>query len=402
MFVGVARFANFDGLVTLFTGAAVLWLAAWLDRGKRGSIVPFYALVGLGVLAKGPMAAVVTLVPLAWLLWRRDVEWRQLRPAPGAAVMCAVVGSWAVPVGIGAPQYLFDFVWIHNIQRYLVPQRAFHPEPFYFFVPVILGALLPWSLLLPWILRRGLGGSAGRRFLAAYSLWVVLFFSFSSGKLATYVLPAFPAMAVLGADWLGSDEAERNVWVPRLLLAAAAVFLLLPVAGWAVAHHEAPGLEPYVLLALPAAISGGWLLAWGRSVLIRNRDATVVLCGGMLGTLLAFNAVGGAAVSSLVSDADLAAAARAGGKPDRVVAYGVRPYSFLFYTRWPIVYQASEDALRDALRTPGKVLLLTKRKRIDALLDIAGPLGFEEVAANARHLLVRVRPLKDGCLPPCR
>jgi len=358
--------------------------------------------VGLGVLAKGPMAAVVTLVPVAWLLWRRDVEWHELRPVAGMVLMCAVVGSWAVPVGIGAPQYLFDFVWIHNIQRYLVPQRAFHPEPFYFFVPVILGALLPWSMLLPWVLQLGLGGSAGRRFLAVYSLWVVLFFSFSSGKLATYVLPAFPAMAVLGADWLGSDEAERNMWAPRLLLAAAVIFLVLPVAGWVAVHREAAGLEPYVLLLLPAALSGGWVLAWGRSVLIRNRDATVVLCAGMLGSLLAFNAVGGPAVSSLMSDADLAAAARAGGRPDRVVAYGVRPYSFLFYTGWPILYQASTEEIRDALRARGRVLLLTKRKRIDTLLDIAGPLGFEEVAANTRHLLLRVRPLGDGCLPPCR
>ncbi|RMF25335.1 MAG: phospholipid carrier-dependent glycosyltransferase, partial [Deltaproteobacteria bacterium] len=52
MFLGVARFTNFDALVTLFTSAAVLWLAAWVDRGGRGPVLPFYALVGLGVLAK--------------------------------------------------------------------------------------------------------------------------------------------------------------------------------------------------------------------------------------------------------------------------------------------------------------------------------------------------------------
>ncbi len=390
LFVGVSRFTNFDGLVTCFTTAAALWLAAWLDAPTKRSIYPVYLFVGLGVLAKGPMALVVVIVPLlvCWLLGEH--RWRDLAALRGALLLLVIVGVWAVPVGLAAPDYLLDFVWIHNVQRYLVPQRAFHPEPFYFFIPILLGALLPWSLLLPRIGRDAFRAGGGSRFLILYALWVVVFFSISSGKLATYVLPAIPALAVLAGRWLDGPAGDEQAAARTLLdLAAFLLALLLPSAGFVIGR-EAPNLLPLAAVFVPVTVAGLWLLWRGRKLAAGLRAATVTLCGGLLATLFVFNAVGGPAVSRLTSDADLAAAARAIGRPDRMVAFGVRPYSFLFYTGWPIVYQGSDEELRDALHGGGRVLLLSKEKQLARLDEVAGTLSLSEIARNGRHVLYRV------------
>ncbi|RMD81951.1 MAG: glycosyltransferase family 39 protein [Candidatus Dadabacteria bacterium] len=396
MFLEVGRFTNFDALVTLWTATAALYLAWWLERGKEGPILPFYALIGLGVLAKGPMAAAITLVPLAVPLGTGDLRLGELRLGRGAAVLAAVVSSWAAPVALGAPRYLIDFLWVHNVQRYLVPKAAFHPQPVYFFVPVLLAALLPWSVLLPWVIEWSWRERGASRWLAAYACWVVIFFSLSSGKLATYVLPAFPAFAVLTARWLFAEApARRGARFPRaLLLIAAGLLVLAPLAGGLALAREAAQLARYSLLLLPAAATGAWALSSGRRW--ETRRFVTVLSGGLLASLVLLHAAGGGVASYLSSDADLAAVARRIGRPDRVVAFGVRPYSFLFYTRWPLVYQVGDDEYRRALRAPGRTLVLTKDKRLERLAQIAGPIEFEEIARNHRHLLAWARPRGTG------
>jgi len=99
------------------------------------------------------------------------------------------------------------------------------------------------------------------------------------------------------------------------------------------------------------------------------------------------------AVGRLTSDRDLVAAiAGEEPPPDAVVVHRVRPFSFLFYSGWPVVYKVTEAEYRAALTRPGRVLVLTKDSRLDSLPATDPPLQLREIARNHRHVLYERQP----------
>jgi dolichol-phosphate mannosyltransferase len=163
LFFAVARFTNFDGLLALATFSAVVALSRWIDSDGRDTryFVCGAALAAFGVLVKGPAAAVLLAIPV--IVCGRSALCKT-RPAAylvGAACFAGIVGAWLVPALALHPEYVRDFLWVHNVQRYSVDADLFHPEPFWFFLPVLLATLLPWSLVVPSALaaawRRGGG-----------------------------------------------------------------------------------------------------------------------------------------------------------------------------------------------------------------------------------------------------
>jgi dolichol-phosphate mannosyltransferase len=394
LFFAVARFTNFDGLLTLVSLSAILVAARWIEdlSGPAASrrLVAFAVLAGLGVLVKGPAAAVLLLAPLL------AVGFTALRATPirtltrAAFAFALVVGAWLLPALLLHPDYVYDFLWVHNFQRYSVDADMFHPEPFWYFLPVLLVTLLPWSLLAPPALIAGWRRGAGDRLLVVYAVWVIAFFSASSGKLATYVLPAYPVLAVLVATWLGELESEgeprARSWLTR---AAAIVYLLLPPAVYFVVRHEEPGFEWAALGLTALPLVGIVALLSGRLIFQTERGAVTVLAAGMIATYAVVLAWFSPAIGQFTSDRDLVAELRrAGPPPDRVVVHKVRPFSFLFYSGWPIVYKVSEDEYRVALTGPGRVYVLTKPSRLPTLVEIDPPLELREIAGNHRRLVL--------------
>ncbi len=393
--VGVGRFTNFDSLATAMLVCAVLCLAGWLEEpAKRGRLVLFHGLLGLAVLAKGPAALVLAAVPVAWALWRGDTSLRRLWSPAGAAVFVCIVAAWTVPTALFAPDYLFDFLWIHNLQRYLVPTRSFHSEPALFFLPVVAGTLLPWSPLVPSALRWALRARASDRLLAVYALWVVVFFSLSAGKLATYVLPAFPVLALLVARWAASAGADGPTMgmtrMLRLMVRAGAWLTLpLPIGAWIALNLKAPGDEWVACVFVPAALAGIVLLVF-RVDRRAPLTALRLLCAGMTASIVFFNLTAGAALGRFASDRDLAHLARA-TYPDRpVVAVGVKPYSFLFYSTKPVVYGADDSAWVRVLASGAPVLVLTKEQRVDRIAQALPLLRAREIGRNPRHILLAI------------
>lgn len=399
-FVHVGRFTNFDALLTATMTAAVVSFATWLDRRERGRmLLAAYLFVGIAVLAKGPAALIMVAGPVLFLIVRGQVSVRELRPFAGAVLTGAVVAAWAVPVWLQAPQYLVDFVWIHNIRRYLWPADIFHPEPFWFFVPIVFGALLPWSLLLPHAFGAALRRKGSDAFLAAYCVWVLLFFSLSTGKLATYVLPAFPAAAVVVARWLVDAAGATATRGRALVSVAAGLCASLPFAAAIAAHLESPGQEAIALVFVPVAVAAATVLVAGRSRMPTTIEPLLVLCAGMIATVLTFELAAPTALGRFTSDRDLATAALEHGRPDRMVAFGVMPYSFLFYTTWEMVHGEDEDAYRAAFDEAGSVLVLTKDGRVPVLRGIIGDVELREIARNRRHVLLlrpAATPLPSG------
>jgi 4-amino-4-deoxy-L-arabinose transferase-like glycosyltransferase len=205
-FVLAGRFLLMDAVLTLFTTSGALAAQVGATRGHRRLRWWIFAglACGLGILAKGPIALVLVVPPLALatLLMPQTftVRWREWSLLVGIAL--AVAAPWYVAVSLRHPEFLFDFFFVQHLQRYTV---AFdHAAPWWFYIPVLLIGMLPAAALLPALfmflfsrqneIRALRSPQLGWLILAAG--WVVLFFSLSSSKLPTYILPAIPFLCL--------------------------------------------------------------------------------------------------------------------------------------------------------------------------------------------------------------
>jgi dolichol-phosphate mannosyltransferase len=240
-FAQMARMVTMNGLLTLWVSAALATAHLALSGShvnRRWWLLSALA-CGLGFMTKGPVALALVVVPvlLFQLLDRRC-------PLPGVAqwfLYGAVVGSialpWFVVLAIRDPDFIPYFVWIHHVQRVLDPID--HPQPFWYYGPQLLLGMMPWTLLLPGLVKHLAARSAPEAaqrtsdlgFFLLAALWGLIFFSASGCKRPCYILPVMPPLALAlgsyvetacGAGWL-----RRRSWA----CAAAASFLLLWTTG---------------------------------------------------------------------------------------------------------------------------------------------------------------------------
>ena len=218
----------------IFLAAAVAgFYAAVIDPRARATLWPFVAL-GVGFMAKGPVVFVLTVAPaLLASAWARDGSpARALASWRGWLVFAAIGLPWYLVVMIKTPGLLTYFLHRQLWERYATTlhQRG---GPIYYFLVVILVGAIPWTwaaLHAWWHAAREAGG---RRNLpdALLASWVglpILFFSSSRSKLPAYVLPLFPALAVLASTWPKPER--RGHWL-RIALVTFAVLLALLAAA---------------------------------------------------------------------------------------------------------------------------------------------------------------------------
>lgn len=250
-FISVGRLLVLDGLLTLWTWLSILaaFLAQRGERLRRGWWLVAAVACGLGVLTKGPIALVL-LVPPLWLHRRltrtgAPVDWRAI--AAFLTVVLLINLPWYLAVSWREPVFLRYFFWEHNVVRFLDPFD--HERPVWFYVPVLLAGLLPGTLLAVPFLRTLLGGdaeSARQRpgelgYLLLAGMWCVGFFSLSGCKLPTYILPAFPPLALALGHYLAGSRWRSSLWT---WVAGVNAFLLLGMAHWLAipwyARHHSP------------------------------------------------------------------------------------------------------------------------------------------------------------------
>ncbi|HET7108745.1 MAG TPA: phospholipid carrier-dependent glycosyltransferase [Candidatus Acidoferrum sp.] len=246
----------------------------------------FGLFLGLATLAKGPAAIILSGgAVLLWALFtkRWHDAFRCLHPV-AIASFCLTSLPWYILCARRNPDFFRIFILEHNFSRFLTPQFQ-HIQPFWYYIPIVLIAFLPWAPLL--VISAAFGGlkvsqertlSPANRFSLCWALFCLLFFSLSQSKLPGYILPAIPAIASLLARSLVSLMPLFAKYFRMLLVLFGSVFatsgvLLFLFLGQL--HRSSPTAKvsrAAALILLMFAL-GNWLLALRKTKFDRRIPA---------------------------------------------------------------------------------------------------------------------------------
>ena len=302
-----ARGASTDMQLAAPFGIGMLGWYAWYETDSKFWLFDLYFFIGAATLAKGPVAPFLALLIIVvfaalrreWTVLRRTFWW------PGAVLYLAMVLPWYIAVTRRNPNFLRVFFLQHNLERFAT-NRFEHQQSIWYYLPVVLLSLVPWTLLAlaalvsavresfaEWRARRAKGhyrgfqraGDAFPEFLVIWAVLPVLFFTSSDSKLPGYILPSIPPLTILTGDYLNRMRArglspwllgghaaligllttfvlmapgfllQDNFHVPlRVVLSAsmaglgAVVLVLLVVTRWGLIRLRAATMVPLVML----------------------------------------------------------------------------------------------------------------------------------------------------------
>jgi 4-amino-4-deoxy-L-arabinose transferase-like glycosyltransferase len=416
----------------LLTAALTITMFAfflqWSDGGQWWWLC--YFAMGLAVLTKGPVGAALPLMTAAIFLWRES----QLRDAisrfhllAGLGITVAISLPWFIAITLQEPGF-FDFYFVgENLRRFLEPSYS-HGEPIYYYIPVIAGGFMPWSLAVFFIPWQSLKSNPARRFCVIAAATMFIFFSLASAKLVPYILPAFPFAALATADGLMAfAESDENVFTaaepglkrntargldPRRLVLMTMLLVPAGFAVLAVAVGADRFKSPYPAILQPV------LYVSGATVIICAIVCTWAFWSRHLEVGLAL-LIGGAAITLLVisygriraeptrSYAALARTIERLAPRARLICYPRYIESLPFYCRRRVIlvgaktelafgaehapdgsaffYSRLDDLLRLWKEPQASVLIIDRR----AMRQIQGLLGgYKVIASDSRKLAI--------------
>src|ERR1700728_3423969 len=400
--VGFARGASTDMQLAAPFCIGMLGWYAWYETDKKFWLFDLYFFVGVATLAKGPVAPVMAgCIIFSFAALRREGS---LLPRsiwiPGLLLYFAMVLPWYIAVQRRNPDFLRIFFLEHNLERFATG-RYMHEQPFWYYIPVLLLALMPWSVIAiralvdaiqlsiaEWRARLAkhhyIGhtrwGDAFPEFLVLWTLFPIVIFSLSRSKLPGYILPSIPPLTILTGDYLNRLRHKGlDGWLLVLHGGLSAITIILVLLlPWHIAH---PGVVPPVNILLPALSSGFAtalliLIVVARFGVKRLRVVTMVPLVIMLffifgvGPFFGLPAISSTKKNIRLLDAaysprPLAAIISQIAKPNEDIAvYRVRrdvEFGLSFYRNHQI-----ENYLDDGI-PPGEHILITREMYVDEL-----------------------------------
>ncbi|HUS19838.1 MAG TPA: glycosyltransferase family 39 protein [Terriglobales bacterium] len=242
--IGFARGASTDmQLAAPFTVAMLGWYA-WYETGKKLWLIDLYFFLGIATLAKGPVAPLMAGgIVVIFCGLRHDLR-HSLRTLwwPGIILYSVITLPWFIAVQMKNPQFIKVFILEHNLARFSTDTFR-HVQPFWFYVPVLLLSLVPWtffaapamvdavrSCLKDWRSSKGeerANVDSFPEYLVIWAALIVVFFSISRSKLPGYILPAIAPCTILTADYLQRMHEEH---IHKLVIASHAALQGILVA----------------------------------------------------------------------------------------------------------------------------------------------------------------------------
>lgn len=379
--------------------AFCITLCIWAALERRWALCGLGA--GLGFLLKGPVGVVVPVIVLVPIWWRerKSIVIRPRDLAIAAAVFAVVGVPWyAAMTSTHGAAYLQSFFIGDNLERFAT-DRFNEPRPFWFYVPIVVGGMMPWAAYLL-ILPRRLPGQLLRRTraltpaewrLLTWAVMPLLFFTASIGKQPRYILPVLPPLAILlaraivtrielappspaaGGATAGFGAASRAsatdlVLATRttaVMYAGLAVLLFRARSLFITAYPSLTLIATAAILIAAAALS--WVAAsraWKPLPVTMAAAATVLLLAAQ------FGALSGMRPEPVEEMAGLVHTNRTADEP--VGEYQVFVRNLIVYTRVKQVELFNEAAALDFMTSPNRVLLVIRPGDLERLETMSG------------------------------
>ena len=393
MWVDTAREAMIDmPLTAALAGAMFLFFIAGMaaKHKRRWLYLGGYGLLGVALLAKGPAPVGVALVGvLAYAIGagRLKATLREAHFAPGIALMLVVAGPWYVYEALREPGFVSTFFMGEHFGH--VHGTLARTEPWWGHLKNLLVYFWPWTAFLPAALGHAFGQRARDdvlRFAAWWAVAVVVIFSLARAKLAHYLAPGFPAMAILVGGWLdrwlerepvgrgGSGLAFGLLAVGGLACAAGAVLAVTmpPMVTEPLAARYGswrPGGAPMVMLGALAlgclgAVAAAW---WGRRGAVAPLLAGAMLVAGLAHVGWLKPRIAEIQAQPRKELAQIAAGAL--GPEEPLGVFYAKRNATVFYARRPIVDlgEGEPEGLIELLSSPTPAAALTHEKFLPVL-----------------------------------
>jgi len=368
--------------ITLTIWAALGTEMRWWMLGGLGA--------GLGVLMKGPVAILIPVLVLLPLWWRERATMHVRVSRLAIAVLVAGVVSlpWYVAMWhVHGNEYLRYFFVENNVQRFATDTFN-EPRPFWFYGPILVGGMLPWSAYLvafgiDWLVN---AGSAFRRAgesrlsreqwtLVLWALMPLLFYTLSIGKQPRYILPVLPPVAILTAQAIVDriDRAHASggrllataTWATAALFALFAVLLARAQPLFISAHPALSWIAVAVIAAGALAIAAvAASRQWSRVPVV------VAISSALLLLAVQFGAMAGKRPEAVEQMANLVRANRHANEP--VAEYEVFVRNLVFYLgfRQQVLFDAANAV--EFVRSPQRVLLVVREEDLAELTAASG------------------------------
>jgi len=269
----------FSAMLTIAMVCAAVVLG--LTRNENTPILPrtlwlalilFGFFLGLAVLAKGPAAIILSGgAVFFWALFAK--RWREafrlFHPA-AIASFCLSALPWYILCARRNPDFFRIFIIEHNFKRYLTPEFQ-HLQPFWFYLPVLLVAFLPWTAAMFWTAIEGTARAVEAKkissqtlFMLSWSLFVVLFFTFSQSKLPGYILVSIPAICLIVTRVCVTMAFPQTKSFRFIIVTAAVILLLLSALVRVATPHISRANEKFgVITCLIIGLMAVANILWG-------------------------------------------------------------------------------------------------------------------------------------------
>ena len=313
---------------------------------QRNWMLACWAGMALAVLSKGLIGLMLPgAVLVLYTLFTRDLKlWTRLHIVKGLLLFFAIAAPWFVLVAMRNPEQPHFFFVHEHWDRFFLTEHHREQAWYVFFVLTVVG-IVPWLGVLPQSLRLGAQREAGqfkpRLMLLIWAVFILLFFTKSNSKLPGYILPIFPALALLVANYLDAGSRRSRI-LTAVLMSLVGIGLLATVpfmkklsghAGEAVLYQA---YQPWVLAAGFVALAGGALAVVYARQMQRDLMVLVLAVTGFATTelmLAGFEPLGQARAG-----ANMLPAIQAELKPDtRIYSVGTYEQSLTFYLRRTVV-----------------------------------------------------------------
>ncbi|MGE5173730.1 MAG: ArnT family glycosyltransferase [Betaproteobacteria bacterium] len=383
-FIILSRSVVHDIALAFFVSLALVFFYAAFssERHRRLNLMLFYGAAGLAVLAKGPIGVLLpALIIGLFLLIRGKLGFlKEMDIGRGILVFLLVAAPWYVFISIRNTDYASYFFLKQNLGNFLSKQQATHPQPVYYYVPVLLGGMLPWSFFLPLAisgpLKNGLKqADSGVLFLVCWFSVIFLFFTAASSKLDTYILPAFPAVALLIARvWHelvtvptpGMRRGAGYSFVPLFILFLAGILIILVIQPPVRKLQMQYGVSLHDLFGFWLAVTGIPIIAFLFFYFRRYWAAFASLAATFVVGILLFIIAYAPTMDPYRSTKDLAKEMDTILPPgEQLVFFKKLGDTSLFYTNRRARVIHSEEQLLDYLASSKRALCVIERVEFD-------------------------------------